>query len=240
MTDPASSDVVWLARNDDAIVFAPAASQEGRQGWATYQSPWLHEVQSMVFVRFGVPGFSPVSSFSPLTLVIREFLAIPGGRGVAGVARLVRALPFSAMEAAATRRAQQLDPPPEDGWFPYLIVPDQDPNAPKVSTAHPNRYVPTGFEPWAQWVGPPPEPSDRHLPARLYVPVPDGHKKPDAFYEQVAERFTYLVAIGSKRPANELAEANGVPASTVHRWVKEARRRGILPPGQRAAPASHA
>jgi len=29
-----------------------------------------------------------------------------------------------------------------------------------------------------------------------------------------------------------LAEANGVPVSTVHRWVKEARRRGFLPPGR--------
>ena len=31
----------------------------------------------------------------------------------------------------------------------------------------------------------------------------------------------------------ELAEINGVPPTTVHRWIKEARRRGLLGPGRR-------
>ncbi len=35
------------------------------------------------------------------------------------------------------------------------------------------------------------------------------------------------------RPAVELAEVNGVPVTTAHRWVKEARRRGFLPPGRK-------
>jgi hypothetical protein len=30
----------------------------------------------------------------------------------------------------------------------------------------------------------------------------------------------------------DLAEANGVPVSTTHRWIKEARHRGFLPPGR--------
>jgi hypothetical protein len=61
--------------------------------------------------------------------------------------------------------------------------------------------------------------------------IPDG-AKPDRFYQQVAETYSHL-ARGSNRPAVEMAEVNGVPVTTVHRWVKEARRRGFLPPGQK-------
>ena len=31
--------------------------------------------------------------------------------------------------------------------------------------------------------------------------------------------------------ASDLARTHGVPVTTAHRWVKEARRRGFLPPG---------
>jgi hypothetical protein len=61
--------------------------------------------------------------------------------------------------------------------------------------------------------------------------IPDG-AKPDNFYQQVAKIYGHL-ARGSNRPAVELAEVNGVPVTTAHRWVKEARRRGFLAPGQK-------
>jgi hypothetical protein len=65
--------------------------------------------------------------------------------------------------------------------------------------------------------------------ARLKIPA---GAKPDTFYQQVAKTYSQL-ARGSNRPAAELAEANDVPVTTAHRWVKEARRRGFLPPGQK-------
>jgi hypothetical protein len=61
--------------------------------------------------------------------------------------------------------------------------------------------------------------------------IPDG-AKPDSFYRQVAKTYSHL-ARGSNRPAADLAEANDVPVTTTHRWVKEARRRGFLPPGRK-------
>jgi hypothetical protein len=61
--------------------------------------------------------------------------------------------------------------------------------------------------------------------------IPDG-AKPDSFYRQVAKTYSHL-ARGSNRPAAELAEVNDVPVTTAHRWVKEARRRGFLPPGRK-------
>jgi hypothetical protein len=66
--------------------------------------------------------------------------------------------------------------------------------------------------------------------ARLRVPT--SNPKPVSFYRQVADTYRRLAAHGN-RPAVEMANANGVPVTTVHRWVKEARRRGFLPPGQK-------
>jgi hypothetical protein len=55
--------------------------------------------------------------------------------------------------------------------------------------------------------------------------------RPDVFYRQVADVYLDL-AQDSHRPASEIADTHGVPVSTAHRWVREARRRGFLPPGR--------
>jgi hypothetical protein len=53
---------------------------------------------------------------------------------------------------------------------------------------------------------------------------------PDAFYDFVATAYRHLAGTSS-RPVGELADANDVPVTTAQRWVKEARRRGLLAPG---------
>ena len=55
--------------------------------------------------------------------------------------------------------------------------------------------------------------------------------RPDDFYREVARAYLDL-AQTSTRPASELAETRRVPVTTTHRWIKEARRRGFLPPGR--------
>ena len=55
---------------------------------------------------------------------------------------------------------------------------------------------------------------------------------PDEFYEVVARAYRSLSAL-SPRPVAELAVANDVPLTTAQRWIKEARSRGLLPPGRR-------
>jgi predicted DNA-binding protein (UPF0251 family) len=68
---------------------------------------------------------------------------------------------------------------------------------------------------------------------RIRLRVPEGGgKKPDNFYRQVAEAYESLAQTTSA-PAKEIADRNGVARSTVHRWVKEARARGLLAPGQK-------
>lgn len=62
---------------------------------------------------------------------------------------------------------------------------------------------------------------------RLEIPAHRSHK-PDSFYAAVAERFAYQSTV-SNRPSRDLAETNGVEFTTMHRWVREARNRGLLP-----------
>ena len=55
--------------------------------------------------------------------------------------------------------------------------------------------------------------------------------RPDRFYADIAAEYQDQTR-RSRRPAADLADRHGVPASTAHRWIKEARRRGLLAPGR--------
>jgi hypothetical protein len=76
----------------------------------------------------------------------------------------------------------------------------------------------------------------RAMAAKRRLPMRSLHewtelpgKKPDAFYKQVAARYRYYVAHGMA-PAKEIAEDSDLPVTTVHRWIREARRRKLLEP----------
>jgi len=58
----------------------------------------------------------------------------------------------------------------------------------------------------------------------------------DQFYQRVANAYL-SASCATSRPAVVLAEENDTPVGTVHRWVREARRRGHLPPGRRGTAA---
>ena len=68
----------------------------------------------------------------------------------------------------------------------------------------------------------------------LRVSVPEGRRYDDEFYASNGELYRQLVEDGES-PAVKLASANGVPVTTVHRWIRETRRRGFLPPGKKGA-----
>lgn len=67
------------------------------------------------------------------------------------------------------------------------------------------------------------------IAARLRANAVQGY--PDAFYDAVAAAYRSLVTTSST-PIGDLAAANEVPVTTAQRWVREARRRGKLPPGR--------
>ncbi len=53
----------------------------------------------------------------------------------------------------------------------------------------------------------------------------------DDFAGKVAEHYKVFSAL-SRSPAKEMALHSNVPVSRVHRWVREARKLGKLPPGR--------
>ena len=55
---------------------------------------------------------------------------------------------------------------------------------------------------------------------------PDGT---DDWYRRFASALLFVKASGTRSPAEWLAAKNEVPVSAVHRWTREARRRGYLP-----------
>jgi hypothetical protein len=60
---------------------------------------------------------------------------------------------------------------------------------------------------------------------------PDG-SNPDDFYARVAERYRELVK-ETRAPAPILARESQTTVAAAHRWIREARRRGFLPAGQK-------
>jgi hypothetical protein len=73
---------------------------------------------------------------------------------------------------------------------------------------------------------------DRPPKALLRLRGINAARKPDEFYERVAELYTWVASF-DEQPAAALADANNVPVAIAYRWIKEARRRKLLAPGRR-------
>jgi hypothetical protein len=58
-------------------------------------------------------------------------------------------------------------------------------------------------------------------------------RKPDAFYRDVANAYAAALAAGHHNPAAKISEENDVGVARVRGWIREARKRGILPPADR-------
>lgn len=70
----------------------------------------------------------------------------------------------------------------------------------------------------------PPHPS-------LPLTRPDG-TNPDGHARLVAEHYRHFAALGNN-PAKLMAEKADVPVTTVHRWIRDARRAGVLGPARK-------
>jgi hypothetical protein len=57
-----------------------------------------------------------------------------------------------------------------------------------------------------------------------------GRGLPDDFYRAIAESYASLVAEGEPHPVKALGEKHHGSISAASRWLKEARRRGFVPP----------
>jgi hypothetical protein len=187
----------------EALQFAPL---EHGGGWARYFSP-DHPRGNVVRLRVGF--LAPKDRAEPwdaaaIPLGIREVHFVVEGGPVS--AQVVRDLPFGRIAAAVNQPRH------------YEVLS-------QAVTRNRNVKMPAS----GLW--------DSELPVLDHgenpstrLTIPEGrHRKPDAFYQQVAAAFAWL-ATTSSSPATDLARENDVPVTTVHRWVKEARGRGFLPP----------
>lgn len=73
--------------------------------------------------------------------------------------------------------------------------------------------------------------SKTETPQRPPLTRPDGIA-PEQFYPRVAAAYSEY-APHTRAPAKEIAAEAKVPVTTAHRWIREARRRGFLPPAKK-------
>jgi hypothetical protein len=72
---------------------------------------------------------------------------------------------------------------------------------------------------------------ETHRPERPRLTRPDG-AAPEEFYPRVAAAYAQYTP-RTRAPAKQIAAEAGVPVTTAHRWIREARRRGFLPPAKK-------
>jgi hypothetical protein len=70
------------------------------------------------------------------------------------------------------------------------------------------------------------------LSVHARLKAPDTVPYPDEFFADVAESYLAALQMG-ERPGPFLADLWQVPITSVHGWIKQARRRGILAPGRK-------
>jgi len=180
------------------------------RGWAAYFSKTVTELDALVLLRI-VPEavlegrLTGPGDRTDLALEVREVRISTGQRAAGFASSLLREIPILRIEAAINQGAHRR----------HL-------SRHAIGTSTTAADLPGG----SRFRRPPsksPTPDRRSLA----IADPGGYRKPDEFYQQVADLYLHLAAV-SARPAHELAAANNVPVATVHRWIREAKVRRIL------------
>lgn len=68
---------------------------------------------------------------------------------------------------------------------------------------------------------------------RAHRPAPANFRDRSELYPWVAEAYWFYASTVGRGVAVAIAADVGVPASTVHGWIRDARRHGFLPPGRK-------
>lgn len=125
---------------------------------------------------------------------------------------VLKRLPIGRIAADLNRRGDwpEVAPPPEKGGADHFLSRDLD-QLLLADQANAGGFVDA-------------EPRPR-------LTRPDG-KDPESFYGVVAQAYRDALATTSA-PAVALANEAGVPVATARGWIREARRRGFLPPARK-------
>jgi hypothetical protein len=215
VSPPDEPDPYLIPLSEDGVE-ALSVNRASIGAWAAYYSPYVDQANARVLVRIG-PEAGPPSRPSPtggttwnpadLTgqpLEVRELHVAAAPDTGTFTSQLLREIPFLRIEAGVNY-------PTHRQVLNDLI-------------AAPNALMVGAPEGWRFMLRPGPCPPSR---PDLEVGDPGGYRKPDSFYRQVGVAFLWLAAMSSA-PAQQLAAVNGVPVGTVHRWVREAKLRGLL------------
>jgi hypothetical protein len=223
MTDRYGRELVPVDSRRGLVLVFPPASTAG-----SVSSAWS------VLTRVGPDGRSESRSsdswgaWDPSQNILRVRFGADDERGPATVreiftswprgitSRMLREVPLERLENAVNRHGTMQELMPRFLGISRLGVWSDEPLVEGQSW-----WLLPVHEDDIQWVD---------LSRGYWLEVPRGYGRPDSFYAEVAELYGRAV-LASDRPANEIAEANEVPVTTVHGWIKEARRRGHLPPG---------
>lgn len=202
----------------EVLSFEPRALS----GWAAYFSDEIEQSGMLMYIRIGPrdegketpevvfvdgkPGvrMNPPAITSEVPLEIREVRMVAES-GADASSTVWRVFPWGRIEAAINHPAHRAI---LDQWVQPAFA---------VAESIPGELAAFHVRPAPQELGKP----------DLRLDIPGDYRKPDEFYQQVAELFLRLAAISS-RPAQEIAEANQIKPSTVHRWISEAKARGLL------------
>ncbi|SMF64518.1 hypothetical protein SAMN02745830_05007 [Streptomyces sp. Amel2xC10] len=184
-------------------------SFEPRQfsGWASYLSEEFDRSRAVLLLHIGPCDSGPSAPLAirEVRLMTLEPVNFPGSS-------LLRLIPWERIEAAVNLPSRR--PVLADFIESRFPAPSEGPQLSLME--------------WAFR-----RPAEKLHEPDMRLDIPEGYRKPDAFYADVAERFLQAAAISS-RPAQDLAEANDVKPTTVHRWIREAKARGLLAlPGDR-------
>lgn len=198
----------------EGLSFAPLDGDG--PGWARYFSPEMRTSNLVVLMRIGFPRNHEPGSWDDRSspLVIREIQLAAGEI----TATFLRKLPIERIGLAVNHPMHHRQLSRYVNRMTFVSVP------------------PSGL--WRDSLPEIPRPENPDL--EIAVPGDVRKRRPDEFYYKVADAYLWLAA-RSQSPARDLASKNNVPVTTVHRWVKEARARGLLPPaigrgaGKRAA-----
>jgi len=205
----------------------------GNSGWASYASPVYPAEAGAAFVRLARTKDDAAFAVAQIDLWL-----MPGS-----ATRMLRQLPVGQIEAATNRRRTREElaaripvrPLGEPVPFPEEIeTPSRaaNPGEPAVLAAKAAGGPDIGW-PWWMYSATMRAATRPDRAPSLRLRIPTTRIKGDEFYARVAELFSYRAVVSSS-PALDIAAANHVPVSTVHRWVKEARRRGLLVGGERS------
>jgi hypothetical protein len=180
------------------------------RGWAAYFSSTIMDSGALVLVQMApeMPLLAGPSAAQPgptgVALEVKEVRVTAGLRAGGFASSLLREIPILRIEAAINQTAHR------------QVLAD------RMSDYPPTADLPGGAR--FRILPTKPNTMDRRS---LAIADPGGYRKPDEFYRQVADLFLYQAAV-SARPAHDIAEANGIPVATVHRWIREAKARKVL------------